>query len=391
MQNYSIFLLFGMFSLYVGMACKFSSYIKDIDTRDITISNTKNAPARLSELITITKDIFYGEKENFTKTETTTQQTQTTANIAPNNKIIDRSTLEVPLPDYTRGVYIANPIAQSKQKMQYFIEKAAQYQLNTFVIDVQKRMVPREIVDMVKIANVFPVARVVVVEGGLKQKNFSKQRIDKTMKLIEDASAQGFHEVQLDYIRYADIDNLLNLPLSYKYNVIRSFLSKAKETAHRENMYLSADLFGRITLNEHDQIGQRLEIFGRYTQTLYPMLYPSHYTNDHTRMSKPYDTIEEGIRKSKKRLPKHRIVAYIQGFNMKVRQSGLSFTNYIKAQIKACEDSASSDGWIIWNSRNEYSASFRAIRQHEQEKKESKKSDQDGSQRFKTQKTSSYL
>ena len=213
---------------------------------------------------------------------------------------------------------------------------------------------------MVRGAGIFPVARVVVFEGGLKKRESSEADFQRILKLIADSAAQGFKEIQLDYIRYADLPNLLGLSLQFKYNVINKVLKRAYNEAVKHNVYLSADLFGRTTLHEHDQIGQRLELFAKYTQTIYPMLYPSHYTNDIKRISNPYNTVLEGVTRAKARIKNTRIVAYIQGFSMKVGLSGLSMTKYIEHQIKACKD-ASADGWIIWNPRNRYLESFQAI------------------------------
>ena len=267
---------------------------------------------------------------------------------------------DVSLPVYTKGIYLSNNTSNSSQKIGDFIRQAKRYGLNTFVMDVQGRMIPREIIVQVKKAGIFPVARIVVFEGGLKEKDISKKHLRNILKLISDSAAQGFKEIQLDYIRYADSPNLLGLSLQFKYNTIEKILKKAYEEADRNGVYLSADLFGRTTLHQHDQIGQRLELFAKYTQTIYPMLYPSHYTNDLERISKPYQTVLEGVKKAKSRLRNTRIVAYIQGFSMKIAPSGLSMTKYIERQIQACKD-ASADGWIIWNPRNQYFKSFQAI------------------------------
>ena len=267
---------------------------------------------------------------------------------------------EISLPTYTKGIYLTNSTGSSIKKIRNFITQAKQYGLNTFVIDVQKKMIAREIIDMLKEANIFPIARIVVFKGGLKKRDISQTHLQRILNLIADSAAQGFKEIQLDYIRYADLPSLSNIPLQFKYNVIEKVLKRAHEETLKHSVYLSADLFGRTTLHEYDQIGQRLELFAKYTQTIYPMLYPSHYTNDIKRIANPYNTVSEGITKAKARLKNTRIVAYIQGFSMKVASSGLSMSKYIEHQIKACKD-ALADGWVIWNPKNQYLKSFQAI------------------------------
>ncbi len=377
--TYSIFLFPGLLALYISMTCTLiPDFLRAKLDGEVTHQADHPEDQREKEQLTnIEGEIFQSNKNKPNTLDfwgDSQKWQENTVGLSENSQnLFKQTTFEnTPVPTYTRGIYITNSTAQSKKKIQYFITKAHSYQLNTFVIDVQKRMISQEIIQMIKKSRIFPVARVVVAEGGLRQKQFSKQHVYEIIQLIKDSSVQGFAEVQLDYIRYADIDNLLNLSLHYKYNVIRSLLKQAKQVAKQNRIYLSADIFGRITLNQNDHIGQKLEIFGEYTQTIYPMLYPSHYTNDYNRISNPYATVREGIEKSKARLPHQRIVAYIQGFNIKVKPSRLNFVNYIKEQIKACKDS-SSDGWVIWNSRNEYLPSFQAIEKYREEQTTVKK------------------
>ena len=272
------------------------------------------------------------------------------------------------LPIYTRGIYLTNNTSRSREKIIHFIEKARIYRLNTFVIDVQDKMIPLEIIKILKKAGIFLVARVVVFEGGLQQREPSNAHMQQILSVIQESAKKGFQEIQLDYIRYADAKKLLRLPLDHKYKIINSILLKSHEIARKNGVYLSATVFGRITLNQNDPIGQKLENFARYTQTIYPMLYPSHYTNDNFRISNPYSTVKEGASNTIERVGNTRVVAYIQGFKMKLKQTGLSMRKYIKRQISACQD-AKSDGWIIWNPRNKYDLSFQAISEFQIEEK----------------------
>ena len=363
--TYSILLVPGLLALYSSMSCiLIPEFLASQTMEDAAVQETRKPET--NHFVNISQKAFLetrDKKDPWAHRSPRYPRQETEGS----DSYHWEHSLEIPLPEYTRGIYLSNSTARSKERMEYFLRKAETHGLNTLVLDVQNRMIPQEIIAMIKRANIFPVARVVVEEGGLKQKNFSEEHIQKILGLIRDSAAQGFQEVQLDYIRYADIDNLLGLSLSYKYRVIRSLLERAKQVANENHVFLSADLFGRVTLNRHDQIGQRLELFGSYTQTIYPMLYPSHYTNDNLRIAQPYKTVREGIEKSKERLPQNRVVAYIQGFNMKVSPSRLSFVDYIKAQIRACKDSAG-DGWVIWNSRNDYHASFKAMERYAGEK-----------------------
>jgi hypothetical protein len=271
----------------------------------------------------------------------------------------------IPKPVFIRGLYLSNSTAGSEANLARFIDMAKKTNINTFVIDVQNEMIPRGHVDMIKKAGIFPVARIVVFLGGLRTKTPAAGYVENILNIMDAAAHQGFMEVQLDYIRYADSLEMEKLPLDFKYQTINQILRKTQEKANSLSIFLSADLFGRVTLNENDHIGQKLENFSKYIDTIYPMLYPSHYTNDEYRIAHPYETVKEGIQKSLLRCKKTKIVAYIQGFSWKIETSGKSLTNYIKAQLEAVDD-AGGDGWVIWNAKNDYTDSFNAIQNHYQ-------------------------
>jgi len=274
----------------------------------------------------------------------------------------------VPVPDYIRGIYLTNYVGNNKRMLNGFIKDAKENNINTFIVDVQRKVVSKDLVSIIKKAGIFPVARVVVFEGGLKRKKASKKYIAKILLTMEKAAKAGFQEIQLDYIRYADARSLRKLSLKHKYSTINAILAAANKKATELAVYLSADIFGRITLNYNDHIGQKLENFSQYLDVIYPMLYPSHYNGDPYRMSHPYETVKEGVKKSVERCKETRIVAYIQGFKWKVNKSGKSLQEYIRLQIKAVDD-AGGHGWIIWNARNKYKASYKAINQYDKQKK----------------------
>ena len=185
--------------------------------------------------------------------------------------------------------------------MNEFIAKANQFKLNTFVIDVQPKMISKEIINLVKSHNIYPVARVVCFEGGLKTLTPTEVDTNRILNDTKNSIAQGFQEIQLDYIRYAD-NFFTKIPLTQKYEIISTFLAKVKKLVTDENVQLGADVFGRITLNQHDIIGQKLEVFGTYVNSIYPMVYPSHYNNDPYRTNNPYSTIKEGTINTKRRI-----------------------------------------------------------------------------------------
>lgn len=272
--------------------------------------------------------------------------------------------LPVKRPDFIKGIYLTNATAINTKSLMHFVDQSKKYGINTMVIDAQGKSLTAEQMSYIKGSGIYPVARIVCFDLGLKLKVPDPAHLDKIMASVERAAKAGFREIQLDYIRYADEPKLLRLPLKFKYEQIGAVLTRARKVTDALGVELGADVFGRITLNEHDQIGQRLELFGQHVHNLYPMVYPSHYYGDPEKIADPYGTVKEGVENSKERIPKTRIIPWIQGFGMKIKESGLALPQYVLKQFYAVDD-AKGDGYVVWNARNDYSATWKALQEYD--------------------------
>jgi len=267
-------------------------------------------------------------------------------------------------PDFMKGIYLTNATAVNTKSLAHFLRQSKKYGINTLVIDAQGKPITADQMSMIKSAGIYPVARIVCFDLGLKKKYPDEKHIDKIMALLTRAAKSGFREIQLDYIRYADEKHLQRLPLKFKYDQIATILSRARKLTDSLGVELGADVFGRITLNKNDHIGQKLELFGQYVHNLYPMVYPSHYYGDPEKIANPYGTVKEGVANSKERIPQTRIIPYIQGFAMKIKQSGLALPQYVLKQLFAVDD-AEGHGYVVWNARNDYSATWKALQEYD--------------------------
>ncbi|TGK00344.1 glycosyl hydrolase [Leptospira langatensis] len=270
-------------------------------------------------------------------------------------------------PRFYRGLYVNNSIIsdkKSRKKWETLLQDASDAGINVLVIDLQPFTLSASEVARVKELGFYPVGRLVNFEGGLKTELPSQDRMNSILNYVRKACASGFPEIQLDYIRYADITEI-KIPLKQKYKNISGVIDQIRTEANQcEKLpYLGADIFGRIPFNKDDQIGQKVENFAQAIDVIYPMLYPSHFYGQPSRIANPYQTIYDGLLNTKKRsLSTTRVVGWIQGFTMSIRSSGKSLKDYIKAQIEASVDSES-DGFIVWNIQNQYEETFRAIRE----------------------------
>jgi hypothetical protein len=272
-----------------------------------------------------------------------------------------------------RGLYFNVVQAKDLPKMQAIMRQGLPLGVNTFVLDVQPYLGERmnlslmraeinpAVIKMLKDNGVFTVARVVCFQYGLKTIPAPAEYLRALDLVIENAGKAGFEEIQLDYIRFADE----RMPYSReeKYAYIGQVLARARAIADKYGAILTADVFGRIAYHPHDRIGQRLEEMAPFIDIVYPMLYPSHFTDSPHRMGNPGFTIREGVEKSAERLKgtKVRTIPWIQAFAYNLGYSRMNLTDYIAAQIEAGEN-ASSKGWIAWNAHGRYDELFTALR-----------------------------
>jgi hypothetical protein len=267
-------------------------------------------------------------------------------------------------PDFIKGIYLTNATAVNTKSLSHFVEQSKKHGINAMVIDAQGKALSAEQMSLIKSSGIYPIARIVCFDLGLKQRIPDPHHLNKIMAAIERAAKSGYREIQLDYIRYADKRDMQRLPLKFKYDQIATVLARARKLADSLGVELGADVFGRITLNKNDHIGQKLELFGQYVHNLYPMVYPSHYYGDAEKIANPYGTVKEGVASSKERIPKTRIIPYVQGFAMKIKTSGLSLPQYVLKQFFAVDD-ANGDGYVVWNARNDYSATWKALKEYD--------------------------
>jgi hypothetical protein len=194
---------------------------------------------------------------------------------------------------------------------------------------------------------------------------------DYIVAVGEEAHKIGFDELNFDYIRFPTDGNMQDIyfPKSQgknKTEVVTSFFKYLhnhfviqKEIQGLPRPKISADIFGMVTTNTDDlNIGQHLESLAPYFDYIAPMVYPSHYPNGWSNISKPAEKPYEVIKLSMSK-PMERLIAigedpkklrpWLQDFNL-----GAIYTpDMVKAQIKAVND-IGLDSWMLWDPANTY-------------------------------------
>lgn len=268
-------------------------------------------------------------------------------------------------PGVMRALYIPNGKSRSLEYIKTLVEKGKPLGINMLVIDVHTfgstafRINP-DALSYLKSEKFYLTARIVCFQDGINKMPVEETRLRQLNALMGAAADAGFDEVQLDYIRFADDGT--PYPLSRKYAFLESLLQNFRKISNEKKVKLSADLFGRIVYNRNDFIGQKVELFAKYTDVLYPMLYPSHYTGDRQRMSMPGDTVKEGTLKGLNRVEGSSVAIqpYIQAFPYNIQYAGIKLDEYVALQIRAVEET-SARGWVAWNPNGDYTSVFAAL------------------------------
>jgi len=197
-------------------------------------------------------------------------------------------------------------------------------------------------------------------------------------ELSEESYAQGFDELNFDYIRFPSDGNMKDIyypfseatvlanPKTGRADVLREFFAFLSNRLRPQGIKMSADLFGMTTTNSDDlNIGQILEYALPYFDAINPMVYPSHYPpyfNGYDNPNKyPYEVVKYSMDKA---------VARVKIFNDTVASTSplvlkpwLQDFDYggdydiaeVKAQIKATYDSGL-NSWLLWSPSNRYTS-----------------------------------
>ena len=194
--------------------------------------------------------------------------------------------------------------------------------------------------------------------------------------LAVEAAKAGFDEIEFDYVRFPHAKGVeFSQPSTEESRpkTITAFLRQAREKLIPFNVFLSADVFGYICWNRGDTgIGQKLEDLAGVLDYISPMLYPSGFMygipNYRDPVAHPYEIVRLSLERARERtkLDPIRFRPWLQAFadyTFDKRQFG---AEEIRAQIRAAQ-TFGSDGWLLWNPRNVYSADM--IRSAEPERR----------------------
>lgn len=193
---------------------------------------------------------------------------------------------------------------------------------------------------------------------------FMKEVWEYNIHIAMEAAQLGFDEIQFDYVRFPDASGLrfsMSNTEENRVKAITEFLKEAKERLIPYNVFLSADIFGYVCWNLNDtEIGQRLEDIASVVDYICPMLYPSGFQYGipgyRIPVAHPHEIVYLTLKRAQERtrLPSIRFRPWLQAFRDYAFDRRYFRGKEIQDQINAAKRFGS-QGWMLWNPRNNYS------------------------------------
>jgi hypothetical protein len=309
-------------------------------------------------------------------------------------------------PDEIRGVHVTMALASIPGKIDEYLS-LTKHGLNTLELDIKdengevgfrKPKVPlarevgaaKDYYDPVEVAQkahaagVYLIGRIVCFEDPVLSENapryairttsggvwttaaglgwvnqYDKRVWDYNVALGKAAAKAGFDEIQFDYVRFPT-DGDLSAAVFHgktdqsKTEVITSFAKYAGEQLKPLGVRVSADVFG-LSATRNMGIGQRPKKLGAYLDTIYPMVYPSHFGPGEYNLpdpnAQPGRTVGLALRDFDRQLTglDTRIVPWLQDFSLGRTYSLAD----VQDQIEAARD-AGAEGYLLWNAAGLY-------------------------------------
>jgi len=310
-----------------------------------------------------------------------------------------------PLPDEVRGVHVTVALAGIPGKLEQYIAMKSSG-LNAIELDVKdengdigfpanvrlarkvgsaKRYYdPERAVAKIHAAGLYLIGRVVTFEdpilsagapalairradgsrwlnnAGLGWTNPYDRRVWKyNVDIAEQAAKLGFDEIQFDYVRFPSDGDLSQIrypgahpqPMGW---TIPMFLKYARARLHPLGVRQSVDVFG-LSATRNLGIAQFPRRIAPFVDTIYPMVYPSHYVSGEYNIidpdSRPGTTVAYSLRDFRAKLTgrKTMLVPWLQDFSM-----GRTYTlGDVQDQIQAAR-LEHVKGFMLWNASGLY-------------------------------------
>jgi hypothetical protein len=199
-----------------------------------------------------------------------------------------------------------------------------------------------------------------VTSGGLGWTNEYDKRVWKyNVDIAVQAAKLGFDEIQFDYVRFPSDGDLSQIrypgahtqPMGW---TIPAFLKYARSRLHPLGVRLSVDVFG-LSATRDLGIGQFPARIAPLVDTIYPMVYPSHYVRGEYNIINPDDrpgtTVAYSLRDFRTKVEgrKTMLVPWLQDFSLERPYTLADVQDQIQAaRLEHVK------GFMLWNAAGAY-------------------------------------
>ncbi len=203
-------------------------------------------------------------------------------------------------------------------------------------------------------------------DGRLWLNPYDKKNWEYVRDIALWAVEMGFHEIQLDYVRFPDSARGLEtsgtviMPGYEEYesrgDCIAAFLEYMSE-ALEGKAYLGADIFGFATIASDDMgIGHKWEQLADKVDFMCPMVYPSHYYNPgiygfQVPEAHPYEVVYKAMGEALERSEglRAKVRPWLQDFSLRIKYGSKEVSDQIRATFERGITT-----YMLWNPANVY-------------------------------------
>lgn len=270
----------------------------------------------------------------------------------------------------------------------YTSSVAKEYSITAYNTAINSNEKYKSAIDKIKEAGIYVVGRIVVfndvhygkdhpedcitssASSRLWPSAYSRGAWEYNVELAKEAvKLMGFNEIQFDYVRFPeDAYNMSvrgNTDFKNKYNeekaeTVQNFLFYALDQLHKENVYLSVDVFGECSGEYVTAYGQYWPAISNIVDVISSMPYTDHFGRTVDTWTNAYRTVNnwaKGAAKRQTEIPTPAIArTWITAYDTPYWNPTVTYdASKISDQAKALVDAGLDGGFITWNSASSLS------------------------------------
>ncbi|MCI6847539.1 MAG: putative glycoside hydrolase [Erysipelotrichaceae bacterium] len=265
----------------------------------------------------------------------------------------------------------------------YPMEVAKEYSKKAYESAINSYDDYKKAIDKIKSSDIYVIGRIVVfndphygadhpedcikspVSQRLWPSAYSRGAWEYNVELAKQAiKDMGFNEIQFDYVRFPEdaynMSQSNGTDFKNKYNeekaeAVQNFLLYATDQIHKENVYLSVDVFGECSGTYVTSYGQYWPAISNIVDAISSMPYTDHFGRNVDTWTNAYQTVNNWAKTAaarQKEIPTPAIArTWITAYDTPYWKPTVIYdATKISDQAKALVDAGLDGGFITWNS-----------------------------------------